>query len=168
MNVDRGRLDEEIVQAFFEGEDEQVKTVEVMLRPQVWIRLLKHGKERTAGAPYSYASGYFRTVEPRGLLFPASPATIPRDLLEPLPKGTFSIGEMTEYDRYKTTHDSVTFGPEDEDEQREETDEQQVERYARYKQLWQTYLKETNELLKVWPGNGSMHQSNMSRLDMAM
>lgn len=33
MNVDRGRLDEKIVQSFFEDEDEQVKTVEVMLRP---------------------------------------------------------------------------------------------------------------------------------------
>lgn len=33
MDVDRGRLDEEIVQSFFEDEDEQVKTVEVMLRP---------------------------------------------------------------------------------------------------------------------------------------
>ncbi|WP_251269400.1 hypothetical protein, partial [Enterobacter hormaechei] len=64
----------------------------------------------------------------------------------------FSIGEMREYDRYKTTHDSVTFGPGDEDEQREETDEQRAERYARYKQLWQTYLKETNELLKSEAG----------------
>ncbi len=59
---------------------------------------------------------------------------------------------MREYDRYKTTHDSVTFGPGDEDEQREETDEQRAERYARYKQLWQTYLKETNELLKSVAG----------------
>lgn len=33
MDVDRGRLDEKIVQSFFEDEDEQVKTVEVMLRP---------------------------------------------------------------------------------------------------------------------------------------
>lgn len=41
------------MQSFFEGEDEQVKTVEVMLRPQVWIRLLKHGKEHTAGVPDS-------------------------------------------------------------------------------------------------------------------
>lgn len=38
MVVDRGRLGEEIVQSFFEGEDEQVKTVEVLLRPQVRIR----------------------------------------------------------------------------------------------------------------------------------
>lgn len=153
MNVDRGRLDEEIVQSFFEGEDEQVKTVEVMLRPQVWIRLLKHGKERTAGAPGIVTPLVTSALLNReGFLFPASPATIPRDLLEPLPKGTFSIGEMREYDRYKTTHDSVTFGPGDEDEQREETDEQRAERYARYKQLWQTYLKETNELLKSVAG----------------
>ncbi|HCM9715301.1 AAA domain-containing protein [Enterobacter sp. HNDS-6] len=153
MNVQQGRLDEEIVQSFFEGEDEQVKTVEVLLRPQVWIRLLKHGKERTAGAPGIVTPLVTSALLNReGFLFPASPATIPRDLLEPLPKGTFSIGEMVEYDRYKTTHDSITFGPGDEDEQREETDEQRAERYARYKQLWRTYLKETYELLKSVAG----------------
>lgn len=51
IDVDQRRLSEEIVQSFFKGEDEQVKTIEVLLRPQVWIRQLKHGKERTAGAP---------------------------------------------------------------------------------------------------------------------
>jgi hypothetical protein len=117
---------------------------------------------------YSYASGDFRTVEPRRLFVPSIYCNHSRDLLEPLPKGTFSIGEMAEYDRYKTTHDSVTFGPGDEDEKREETDEQRAERYARFKQLWQTYLKETNELLKSVAGNGLMRQSNMSGLDMAM
>lgn len=153
VNVDRGRLDEEIVQSFFEGEDEQVKTVEVMLRPQVWIRLLKHGKERTAGAPGIVTPLVTSALLNReGFLFPASPATIPRDLLEPLPKGTFSVGEMAEYDKYKTTHDSFTFGPDVDDQQHEETDEQRAERYARYKQLWQKYLKDTNELLKSVAG----------------
>jgi hypothetical protein len=98
---------------------------------------------------------------------PASPATIPRDLLEPLPKGTFSIGEMAEYDKYKTTHDSITFGPGNEDELREETDEQRAERYARYQQLWQKYLKDSDELLKMLLANGSHHLSNMNQLDMA-
>lgn len=149
MNVEQGRLGEEIVQSFFEGEDEQVKTVEVLLRPQVWIRLLKHGKERTAGAPGIVTPLVTSALLNReGFLFPTSPATIPRDLLEPLPKGTFSISEMAEYDKYKTTHDSITFGPGNEDELREETDEQRVERYARYQQLWQKYLKDTDELLK--------------------
>ncbi len=137
MDVDRGRLGEEIVQSFFEGEDEQVKTVEVLLRPQVWIRLLKHGKARTAGAPDIVTPLVTAALLNReGFLFPTSPATIPRDLLEPLPKGTFSIGEMAEYDKYRTTHDSITFGPGNEDELREETDEQRVERYARYQQWW--------------------------------
>ena len=149
MNVDQGRLGEEIVQSFFEGEDEQVKTVEVLLRPQVWIHLLKHGKERTAVAPGIVTPLVTSALLNReGFLFPASPATIPRDLLEPLPKGTFSIGEMAEYDKYKTTHDSITFSPGNEDELHEETDEKRAERYARYQQLWQKYLKDSDELLK--------------------
>ncbi|WP_202301475.1 AAA domain-containing protein [Dryocola clanedunensis] len=153
MDVDQGRLGEEIVQSFFEGEDEQVKTVKVLLRPQVWIRLLKHGKERTAGAPGIVTPLVTSALLNReGFLFPISPATIPRDLLEPLPKGTYSIGQMAEYDKYKTTHDLVTFGPGDEDTQRGETDEQRAERQARYKQSWQKYLKETNELLKSVAG----------------
>jgi len=153
MNVDQGRLGEEIVQSFFEGEDEQVKTVEVLLRPQVWIRMLKHGKGRTAGAPGIVTPLVTSALLNReGFLFPALPATIPRDLLEPLPKGTFSVGEMAEYDRYKTTHDSITFGPGNEDELRGETDEQRAERYARYQQLWQKYLKDANELLKYVSG----------------
>lgn len=94
--------------------------------------LLKHGKERTAGAPGFITHPVTSVLLNReDFLFPVSPATIPRDLLEPLPKGTFSIGEMEQYDRYKTTHDSITFGPDNEDEQREETDEPREEHYAR-------------------------------------
>lgn len=148
MNIDKGRLDEEIVQSFFEGENEKVQTVKVLLRPHVWIHLLKHGKERTAGAPGIVTPLVTSALLNReGFLFPTSPATIPRDLLEPLPKGTFSIGEMAEYDKYKTSHNSLTFGPGDEDERREETDELRTERHARYKLLWQKYLKQADELL---------------------
>lgn len=111
----------------------------MLLRPQVWIYLLKHGKERTAGAPDIVTPLVTSALLYRqGFLFPTSPATIPRDLLEPLPKSTFSIGEVAKYDKYKTTNDSATFGPGDEDELSEETDEQRAERHARYIQLWQT------------------------------
>jgi hypothetical protein len=68
---------------------------------------------------------------------------------------------MAEYDKYKTTHDSITFGPGNEDELREETDEQRAERYARYQQWWQKYLKDSDELLKMLLANGSHHLSNM-------
>ncbi|GAA0503861.1 helicase YjhR [Tatumella terrea] len=149
INVEQGRLGEEIVQSFFEGEDEQVKTVEVLLRPQVWLRQLKHGKERTAGAPGIVTPLVTSALLNRkGFLFPTSSSSIPRDLLEPLPKGTFSIGEMSEYDKYKTTHDSITITPGEDDGLREENDEQRAIRYARYQQLWQKYLKDSGELLK--------------------
>ncbi|EMH4163342.1 DNA helicase [Pluralibacter gergoviae] len=148
-DVTAGRLNEEIVKSFFEDEGAEVKTVDVLLRPQVWLRLLEHGKERTAGAPGIVTPLVTSALLNReGFLFPKSSATIPRDLLEPLPKGTFSIGEMAKYDKYKTTNASFTFGPPDDDPRPEETDEQQAERYDRYQQLWQKYLKSTDELLK--------------------
>ncbi|WP_454889245.1 AAA domain-containing protein [Serratia quinivorans] len=149
IDITTGRLDEEIVRAFFEGEGDTVKTVEVILRPKAWSRLLKHGKERTAGAPAIVTPLVtYALLNREGFLFPTAPSTIPRDLLEPLPQGTFSIGEMEQYDKYKTTHNSATFGVDDEQEHREETDEQRSERRARYQQLWQKYLTETNNLLE--------------------
>lgn len=149
IDITTGRLDEEIVRAFFEGEGDTVKTVEVILRPKSWNRLLKHGKERTAGAPAIVTPLVTSALLNReGFLFPTAPSTIPRDLLEPLPQGTFSIGEMEQYDKYKTTHSSATFGVDDEQERHKETDEQRSERRARYQQLWQKYLTETNNLLE--------------------
>lgn len=149
MNISTGRLDEETVRAFFEGEGEAVKTVEVLLRPQAWIRLIQHGKERTAGAPGIVTPLVTSArMNREGFLFPTAPTTIPRDLLEPLPKGTFSIGEMVQYDRYKTTHNSTTFGTDDEQQHREENDEQRSERHEKYQQQWQKYLTESDHLLK--------------------
>ncbi|KHT31728.1 AAA domain-containing protein [Pectobacterium carotovorum] len=149
MDITTGRLNEEVVRVFFEGEADVVKTVEVLLRPKVLIRQLKHGKERTAGAPGIVTPLVTSALLSReGFLFPSASTTIPRDLLEPLPKGTFSIGEMEQYDKYKTTHNSTIFGVDDEQDYRKETDEQQAERHAKYHQQWQKYLKETNNLLE--------------------
>lgn len=149
MDIPTGRLNEEIVRAFFEGEVDTVKTVEVMLRPQAWSRLIQHGKERTAGAPGIVTPLVTSALLNReGFLFPIGETTIPRDLLEPLPKGTFSIGEMAQYDKYKTTHNSTTFGEDDEQQRREENDDQRAERYAKHQLRWQKYLTESNNLLK--------------------
>lgn len=149
MDITSGQLDEEIVRAFFMDEGEAVKTIEVLLRPKAWIRQLKHGKERTAGAPGIVTPLVTSALLNReGLLFPTASTTIPRDLLEPLPKGTFSIGEMAQYDKYKTTHNSATFGADDEQQYRDENDEQRAKRYIKHQQQWQNYLTETNNLLE--------------------
>ncbi|WP_312413071.1 hypothetical protein [Pseudescherichia sp.] len=56
---------------------------------------LKHGKERTAGAPEVITPLVTSAVVNReGFLFPTPATSIPRDLLEPLPKGSFSIGKI--------------------------------------------------------------------------
>ncbi|CNE73109.1 putative superfamily I DNA helicase [Yersinia bercovieri] len=149
MDISTGRLNEEIVRVFFEGEVDTVKTVEVMLRPQAWIRLVQHGKERMAGAPGIVTPLVTSALLNReGFLFPTGATTIPRDLLEPLPKGTFSIGDMAQYDKYKTTHNSTTFGEDDEQQGLEENDEQRAERYAKHQLQWQRYLTESKSLLK--------------------
>ncbi len=148
-----GRLDEETVHVLFKGEDDAIKTVEVLLRPKVWHRQLKHGKERTAGAPGIVTPLVtFALLNREGFLFPSATATIPRDLLEPLPQGTLSIGAMAHYDSYKTTHNSTTFGVDDDEQRREENDEQRVKRYEKHQRQWQKYLNETNQLLESVAG----------------
>ncbi|CNK94031.1 putative superfamily I DNA helicase [Yersinia frederiksenii] len=55
---------------------------------------------------------------------------------------------MTQYDKYKTTHSSFTFGDDDEQDRRDETDEQRVERAEKYRNQWQKHLKDLNDLLE--------------------
>lgn len=148
MDITTGRLNEDIVHAFFEGESSEIKTIKVLLRPKVWLRLRKHGKERMAGAPDIVTPLVTSALLNReGFLFPSAPTTIPRDLLEPLPKGTFSIGEMAQYDKYKTTHNSATIEVDDEQQIDAEDDEHRAVRYAKHQQNWQKFLKESNDLL---------------------
>lgn len=148
-DITTGRLDEECIREFFKGEGEDVKTVEVMLRPKVWIRQLLHGKERIAGAPGIITPLVTSALLNReGFLFPKAATTIPRDLLEPLPKGNFSIGEMVQYDKYKTTHNSSTFDVDDQQQHPEESDEQRIKRYEKHREQWNKYLAEIKNLLE--------------------
>jgi hypothetical protein len=55
---------------------------------------------------------------------------------------------MEQYDKYKTTHSSITFGEDDEQQRLEESDEQRAERYAKHQLQWQKYLTESKNLLK--------------------
>lgn len=165
-NVESGRLDEETVRSFFQGEAETVDTVAVLLRPHVWFRLIQHGKQRMAGAP-DIATPLVTSahLNREGFLFPTGATTLPRDLLEPLPKGTFSIGEMVDYDRYKTTHDSITFGDKDEALRPDESDEQRAERAAKHHLQWQAYLRDANNLLDAVAGTWLTHHEQYERAE---
>lgn len=58
------------------------------------------------------------------VLYPTPATSIPRDLLEPLPKGAFSIGEIGQYDKYKTIHTSFSIDFDDSVDKTAETDEE--------------------------------------------
>lgn len=149
-----GRLDEAIVSKFFEGEKDDVETVDVILRPKVYFRLLQHGKDRSAGAPDIVTPIVTPALLSReGFLYPTPATSIPRDLLEPLPKGAFSIGEIGQYDKYKTIHTSFSINFDDGIDKTAETDEEREARYAALQQEWRQYLDDSERLLKNVAGD---------------
>ncbi|HBK3003039.1 TPA: ATP-binding protein [Escherichia coli] len=149
-----GRLDEAIVSKFFEGEKDDVETVDVILRPKVYFRLLQHGKDRSAGAPDIVTPIVTPALLSReGFLYPTPATSIPRDLLEPLPKGAFSIGEIGQYDKYKTIHTSFSINFDDGIDKTAETDEEREARYAALQQAWRQYLDDSEKLLKNVAGD---------------
>lgn len=149
-----GRLDEAIVSKFFEGEKDDVETVDVVLRPKVYFRLLQHGKDRSAGAPDIVTPLVTPALLSReGFLYPTPATSIPRDLLEPLPKGAFSIGDIGQYDKYKTIHTSFSINFDDSIDKTAETDEEREARYAALQQEWRQYLDDSERMLKNVAGD---------------
>ena len=88
-----------------------------------------------------------------GFLYPTPATSIPRDLLEPLPKGAFSIGEIGQYDKYKTIHTSFSINFDDGIDKTAETDEEREARYAALQQAWRQYLDDSEKLLKNVAGD---------------
>ncbi|EFD1696130.1 DNA helicase, partial [Escherichia coli] len=88
-----------------------------------------------------------------GFLYPTPATSIPRDLLEPLPKGAFSIGEIGQYDKYKTIHTSFSINFDDGIDKTAETDEEREARYAALQQEWRQYLDDSERLLKNVAGD---------------
>ncbi|EJL4714404.1 ATP-binding protein, partial [Escherichia coli] len=130
------------------------ETVDVVLRPKVYFRLLQHGKDRSAGAPDIVTPLVTPALLSReGFLYPTPVTSIPRDLLEPLPKGAFSIGEIEQYDKYKTIHTSFSIDFDDSVDKTAETDEEREARYAALQQEWRQYLDDSERLLKNVAGD---------------
>lgn len=90
-----GRLEGTTVDKFLEGEEDDAETVDVILRPRVYFRLLQYDKGCFADAPDIIAPAVTPALLSReGFLYPTPTTSIPRDLFEPLSKGTFPIGEI--------------------------------------------------------------------------
>ena len=82
----------------FLGEPDDVLVVGVVIRPMVYKSKLIHGTVQEAGFPDNIAPIVSNAnIDRDGVIYPSN-ASIPRDLLEPLDFGSFSIGELSALD----------------------------------------------------------------------
>jgi len=98
--VDSGRLAPSSLSQIFAERQADAETVEVCLHPEVWVRNKWHGMDRWDGWPQFLAPiATFAEVDREGRIWPQSEKTvIARDVLEPLPEGSFSIGAIDALD----------------------------------------------------------------------
>ena len=98
-----GVMPRAIVEACFSGESERVQTVDVVLRPQMYVARVEHGKQRSNGVPQIVSPLVTPAVLARdGRLYPSPGTVVPRDLLEPLERGSFAIGNLFALDKFLT------------------------------------------------------------------
>ncbi|HHW4679401.1 MAG TPA: hypothetical protein ACQGQH_08195 [Xylella sp.] len=95
----------DIVAACFDKEPEQIQTVEVVIRPKVYTLGLEHGTSKQTGTPAIVTPIVASALLARdGRIYPLTRTMIPRDLLEPLAQGHFSIGCVSDQDAFLSAH----------------------------------------------------------------
>ncbi|MEF9419444.1 AAA domain-containing protein [Xanthomonas citri] len=103
--LDAGQVSQGLIDAYFAKEAEQTEFVEVVIRPKAYVSCLEHGKQRRTGTPAIVTPITAPAMLARdGRLYPLSRTVVPRDILEPLERGTFAIGNVSDQDAYLTTN----------------------------------------------------------------
>ena len=152
--LQQGRVDAELSQDFFKGTANDVNEVEITIRPYIYHSRLEHGRARSGGIPDVVTPIVSQAVLDRqGRIFPNENTVVPRDILEPLDKGSFSIGSVTDLDTWLADHDvpkfdKQTIGKRDPDEWHHE--------------CWSTYLNYCKamfeEVASGWPEEDAQFQ----------
>ncbi|WP_082190330.1 AAA domain-containing protein [Frateuria defendens] len=132
-----------------DGRLQQTQLVEVMIRPKVYVSRLEHGKQRRIGTPAIVTPIVAPAMLARdGRLYPLSRTVVPRDILEPLERGTFSIGNVSDQDAYLTTNTIAGINV--------ATDDGEPLSDAEFDQQWASYMAACDQLLEQigqgWPG----------------
>lgn len=147
--LEAGRVEQGTINACFAKEAEQTQFVEVMIRPKVYVSRLEHGKQRRNGTPAIVTPIVAPAMLARdGRLYPLSRTVVPRDILEPLERGTFSIGNVSDQDAYLTTNAIAGINL--------AADDGEPLSDAEFDQQWATYRAACDQLLEQigqgWPG----------------
>ncbi|MCS3768193.1 hypothetical protein HNP12_002264 [Aeromonas hydrophila] len=103
--IQEGQLAPDITLALFHDEADDMESVVVELRLQVYLYRLTHGKRTATGCPEVVTPLVtVATLDREGILYPHGLALVPRDILEPLAQGSFSVGRIEMLDEWLTQH----------------------------------------------------------------
>jgi len=150
-----GLVGQDAIDACFAKETEQTEFVEVVIRPKVYVSRLEHGKQRRAGTPAIVTPLVAHAMLARdGRLYPLARTIVPRDILEPLERGTFSIGYVTDQDAFLTTHTIPGIVP--------ATDNGQPHDFDEFARQWANFSAASDRLLEHvgqgWPGGDDSYE----------
>lgn len=100
-----GCLGDAEVTLIFKDEPADVETISITIRPYVYRALPEHGTPRGTGIPEVVTPIVSQAfVDRTGMIYPGSGTVIPRDILEPLERGSFSIADVSDFDKWLQTH----------------------------------------------------------------
>lgn len=107
--IKTGQLGSEVTAELFLGEPKDALTVGIIMRPQVYIARLLHGKAPSASIPSIITPIISNAnIDRDGCMYPATTFTA-RDLLEPLDRGSYSIGDVSALDTFLTKNGFSVF-----------------------------------------------------------
>jgi hypothetical protein len=100
---EKGVLPQDIVSQLFSGEDSETRTVSIIYRPTILIKLLQHGKTLTGIYPEIISPVICPLyVNRQGYMYPSAPASVPRDILSPQDDAKFILGSVKGLDAFLT------------------------------------------------------------------
>jgi len=142
IEAETGVLANETVVSLFDKAPEDLQRIAVSYRPLLMRRKTQHARYLKDGLPGAVTPIITRAEITRdGRIIP-SQSFIPRDILDPLPRGTFSVGSLSELDRFLTEHTL-------------RVDEENPELWHLYQRHWQHMIAEVGG---NWPAADTEYQ----------
>ena len=151
----------EIVEKCFADEKAQTHFVEIVLRPDVYCAPLQHRVVAENGNPPIITPIITPALLYRdGRIYPSAQTIMPRDILEPIDEGSFSIGSVAQRDEWLSLH-TISGIPEF-DENGEPLDEETFHNY------WEEYCIDCSYFLDAvafdWRTNSNYLRANYGYL----
>lgn len=149
-----GRLGADLVKEFFEKEPATVVEIEITIRPYIFHSQLEHGRKSGGGIPEIVTPVVSQAMLDReGRISPNEFTVVPRDILEPLDRGSFSIGDVSELDKWLADHVPPKFD-------KESRGELSLDEW--HGQCWALYLDYIKSMFNAvgggWPDSNEPYQ----------